>query len=122
MFDVIKPVNEIKKAVPITSDKSLNNNLQGRKPPQHTDIHNETPRYNTITEVELQAAIDDTNRIIFGEDNRFEFRIHDRTGRVMVKLVNNQTDEIIKELPPEKILDLVACIWDLVGILVDERG
>ena len=60
--------------------------------------------------------------MIFKDDNRFEFKIHERTGRIMVKLVNKETDEIVKEIPPEKILDLVASIWDLVGILVDERG
>ncbi len=40
----------------------------------------------------------------------------------MVKLIDKETDEVVKEIPPEKILDLVASIWDLVGILVDERG
>ena len=29
----------------------------------------------------------------------------------MVKLIDNETDEVIKEIPPEKILDLVASIW-----------
>ena len=70
---------------------------------------------------ELQKAIEDSNRFLLRND-RFEFKIHERTNRLMVKLVDNETDEIIKEIPPEKILDLVASIWDLVGILVDERG
>lgn len=122
MFDLIKPINEIKKTLPIIAEKTLDNNLQGRKSPQHINTQIEAPRHYTITEVELQTALDSTNRIIFGEDNRFEFRIHERTNRIMVKLVNNHTEEVIKELPPEKILDLVASIWDLVGILVDERG
>lgn len=122
MFDVIKPVNEIKRTIPVTSDKTLDNNLQGRKSPEYAEPKFETARKYELTKVDLQAAIDDTNRIIFGEDNRFEFKIHERTGRIMVKLINKETDEIIKEIPPEKILDLVASIWDLVGILVDERG
>ena len=41
---------------------------------------------------------------------------------MIVKLIDKETKEVIKEVPPEKILDLVAQIWDLVGILVDERG
>lgn len=122
MFNVIKPVNGIKRTVPKTADKSLDNNLQGRKPPQYTASDLRTPQDYVVTREQLQQAIDETNRMIFKEDSRFEFKMHERTGRILVKLVNNETDEVIKEIPPEKILDLVASIWDLVGILVDERG
>lgn len=122
MFDVIKPISELKKPIPVTSEKTLDSNLQGRKPPEYLEQDFVKPINYVVTQVDLQAAVDDTNRIIFGDDNRFEFRIHERTGRFMVKLINKETDEVIKELPPEKILDLVASIWDLVGILVDERG
>ena len=66
--------------------------------------------------------MEQTNKLLLGRDDRFEFKVHERTGRMMVKLIDNETDEVIKEIPPEKILDLVASIWDLVGILVDERG
>src|SRR5690625_1204753 len=105
MFDVIKPVNNIK-TVPKTADKSLDNNLQGRKPPQYTTNDFTAPKDSVVTREQLQEAIDETNRTIFKDDNRFEFSMHERTNRVMVKLVNKETDEIIKEIPPEKILDL----------------
>ncbi len=70
----------------------------------------------------LYEAVDEANKYLFRDDDHFEFQIHEGTGRIMVKLVDNESEEVIKEIPPEKILDLVASIWDLVGILVDERG
>ena len=39
----------------------------------------------------------------------------------MVKIIDITTDEIIREIPPEKILDIVAGLWELSGLLVDER-
>jgi flagellar protein FlaG len=39
----------------------------------------------------------------------------------MVKVIDAETDEIIREIPPEKILDMVAMMWEMVGIIVDER-
>lgn len=39
----------------------------------------------------------------------------------MVKVVNTETDEVIREIPPEKILDMVAKMWELAGIMVDEK-
>lgn len=70
----------------------------------------------------LYEAVKEANKYLFKDDDHFEFQIHEGTGRIMVKLVDNESQEVIKEIPPEKILDLVASIWDLVGILVDERG
>ncbi len=49
------------------------------------------------------------------------FGIHDETNRVTIKIVDKETKEVIKELPPEKTLDMIAKAWELAGILVDEK-
>ena len=38
-----------------------------------------------------------------------------------IKLVDRDTKEVIKELPPEKTLDMIAKVWEMAGILVDEK-
>ena len=123
MIYITRPVNETQRRVPKTADKVLENNLQEKGPKEQVLNQQEIQKVKyDLQRDELQRAIEQTNQMIFKDDNRFEFKIHERTGRIMVKLINNETDEIVKEIPPEKILDLVASIWDLVGILVDERG
>lgn len=49
------------------------------------------------------------------------FGIHEETNRVTIKIVDKETREVIKELPPEKTLDMIAKVWEMAGILVDER-
>ncbi len=49
------------------------------------------------------------------------FGIHEATNRVTIKIVDKDTKEVIKELPPEKTLDMIAKVWEMAGILVDER-
>lgn len=49
------------------------------------------------------------------------FGIHDDTNRVMIKLVDKDTKEVIKEFPPEETLNMIAKVWELAGILVDEK-
>lgn len=123
MIYITRPVSETHKTVPKTTDKVLDNNLQEKKPKEQVLNQQELQqRKHDLEKNELEKAVEQTNRIIFKDDNRFEFKVHERTGRMMVKLINKETDEVVKEIPPEKILDLVASIWDLVGILVDERG
>ena len=123
MIYITRPVPETHKIVPKTSDKSLDNNLRERKPtPMVKEEEKRQGRGYEPQREYLEKAVKETNQMIFKDDRRFEFKIHEGTKRIMVKLIDNETDEVIKEIPPEKILDLVASIWDLVGILVDERG
>ena len=50
-----------------------------------------------------------------------KFGIHEKTNRIVIKLVDRETQEVIKEIPPEKTLDLLAKRMELAGVLVDER-
>lgn len=49
------------------------------------------------------------------------FGIHEETNRVTIKIVDKDTEEVIKEFPPEKTLDMIAKVWELAGLLVDEK-
>lgn len=49
------------------------------------------------------------------------FGIHEATNRVTIKIVDKDTKEVIKEFPPEKTLDMIAKVWEMAGIMVDER-
>ncbi|MFH5834866.1 flagellar protein FlaG [Proteiniclasticum sp. C24MP] len=76
-----------------------------------------------FTKDEVERAVTSTNRLLKDEHKTmYKFEVHEGTGRVMVNLIDTKTKEVIKEIPPEKILDLVANIWERIGILVDERG
>lgn len=50
------------------------------------------------------------------------FGFHDATNRVTIKIVDKESKEVIKEYPPEETLDMIAKVWELAGILVDEKG
>ncbi|TDT50617.1 flagellar protein FlaG [Fonticella tunisiensis] len=70
---------------------------------------------------DLQSAVDRANRALFKNNTHLKFEIHDKTKDVMVKIVNDETGEVLKEIPPEKILDMVARLWEIAGILIDEK-
>ncbi|MCM1184649.1 MAG: flagellar protein FlaG [Roseburia sp.] len=50
-----------------------------------------------------------------------KFGIHEKTNRITITLVDKETQEVIKEIPPEKSLDLIAKRMELAGVLVDEK-
>jgi flagellar protein FlaG len=39
----------------------------------------------------------------------------------MVKVLDKDTGKVVREIPPEKILDMVAKFMEKAGIIVDER-
>lgn len=47
------------------------------------------------------------------------FKVHEGTGRTLVQLVEKETNEVIREIPPEKMLDVIAGIWKWSGITLD---
>ncbi|MDY0256547.1 flagellar protein FlaG [Gudongella oleilytica] len=112
-----QPISDIKITPQVKREK-----LERAVPEQKASDFEKEEKKEYLNKKEISDAVDETNRIVFGDTNRFEFKIHEGTGRMLVKLVDNETDEVIKEIPPEKILDLIANIWEMVGILVDERG
>ncbi|WP_218076064.1 flagellar protein FlaG [Desulfuribacillus stibiiarsenatis] len=82
---------------------------------------NSTNMQQQVNEEDLIKAIEKANESFKGKNARFEYSIHEETKKIMVKIVNPTNDEVIKEIPSEKILDMVAKIWEMSGLLVDEK-
>ncbi|WP_138227260.1 flagellar protein FlaG [Paenibacillus algicola] len=66
---------------------------------------------------QLQKAID----AIQGPQKTLEFSIHEKTNTVMIKVLNKETGDLIREVPPEKILDLAARMMEITGFIIDEK-
>ena len=71
------------------------------------------------TNEQIRKAVEELNKKI--GNSEAIFGIHEKTNRVTIKLVDKDTKKVIKELPPEKTLDMIARVWDMAGILVDEK-
>lgn len=85
--------------------KSLNSNANAEAEQPSTD--------------QIKKAIDQMRKNM--NNSEAVFGIHEGTNRVTIKIVDKSTKEVIKELPPEKTLDMIAKAWEMAGILVDER-
>lgn len=71
------------------------------------------------TNEQIRKTVEELNKKM--KNSEAVFGIHDETNRVTIKIVDKETKEVIRELPPEKTLDMIAKAWELAGILVDER-
>jgi uncharacterized FlaG/YvyC family protein len=57
---------------------------------------------------------------ITGAGRYIRFDRYEKTGELIIRVCDCETDEVVKEIPPEKILDVVNGLCELAGLLVDE--
>jgi flagellar protein FlaG len=69
---------------------------------------------------QIKKAVDDINKSKLGNSEAI-FGIHEETNRVTIKIVDKDTKDVIKEYPAEKTLDMIAKVWEMAGLMVDER-
>jgi flagellar protein FlaG len=88
--------------------------------PQSEVVDNRTDEEKTAADNEkIKKALENLEAQL--PNSVVKFGIHEETNRVTIKLVDKDTDEVIKEFPPEKTLDMIAKCMEIAGVLVDEK-
>lgn len=70
-----------------------------------------------------QTTMKDVSEInkVINRNTIAEFGYNEPTNRITIKIKDRETDEIIREIPSEKALEMIAKAWELAGIMVDEK-
>ena len=88
----------------------------------------DTPK---VEVADLEKVTEHLNEFIASKQRSLRFSMDVGTGRTVVKVVNMETQEVIRQYPPEQILDLARMLKesldelhdaDAVGFLVEEQG
>jgi len=74
-----------------------------------------------LTDNMLHHAFEDANHALEGSVFSLSYSIHEGSGRISVRVLNND-GELIRELPPESRLDIYARITEFTGLLFDRNS
>jgi flagellar protein FlaG len=81
-----------------------------------------------ISRAELQQAVDVVNQAVALEQRSLSFSIDDVSGRSVIKVIDYETEELIKQIPSEELLKVAQDIKRLqeemgqsVGLLIDNK-
>jgi flagellar protein FlaG len=102
-----------------SSEKIRTNNKKTNK--QAISLQEKKEYNQKELEKEVRESVKDVNEIVDKVKEGLSFQIHEDTEELMVQVIDVNTEEVIKELPPEEMLDLKARIHEMVGILIDEK-
>lgn len=67
----------------------------------------------------LQRAAEQLNQTAALIHRDISFQVHEGTGRLQVRVIDQREGEVVAEFPPEKLLDLLAAIEEQVGLILD---
>ena len=81
----------------------------------------ESSQKNAPSESTVKQAISDINKKI-NPNTVAQYGYHEETNRVTIKIVDKDTDKVSREFPAEETLDMIAKVWELAGVFLDERG
>ena len=70
---------------------------------------------------QLKNAIDMATYKLKFTRTKCEFKYYEDINRVAIKVLDRDTEEVIREIPPEETIELVQKLWELAGIIVDEK-
>lgn len=72
------------------------------------------------TPEKLARAAQQANETMQIYNTNLQFKIHEQSGEYFCQVINSETKDVIREVPPEWLLDMVAHFRKMVGIVVDE--
>ena len=130
MIDKLIPVNQ-----PAANQLNVLGGAAGNQVKQETTVrkvNNEDGSQRASAEIKMPLdqekedkiaeAMEKANETVRIFNPALHFTIHKETGRVMVQVIDTVNNKVIREVPPEKILDMIAKIQEMVGLLLDEIG
>lgn len=113
-----KPGNEVPEAVPLQGNRLP---VRGQEEAARELAPTQQTRSATASE-EVSDAVDRINDFVQVVQRDLRFTVDEDTGRTVVKVLDSQSEELIRQLPPEEILELAAYMDELRGLLVKEKA
>ena len=79
------------------------------------------PRERELTVKETRELTDGMNKFLESVDTQLRFKMHDELNEYYVTIVDSKTDEVVREIPSKKLMDIHAEMKKFLGILIDRK-
>ncbi|MDO5154417.1 MAG: flagellar protein FlaG [Eubacteriales bacterium] len=111
--------SQIQEFSPIVETQGSGNQNAGKD--KDHDGKDDAKNLQEVSPEKVKSAIADINKRIAPTETQLQFSYHEKTHRISITVRDKETDKVIREIPPEKTLDMIAKSLELAGILVDEK-
>lgn len=98
----------------VTNEQSSVKSTMPDKKSENQDLLNQDP--SKLKKEDIESAIKKINKSLEDEKVHAEYSVHKELGTLMIKIVEDDTKKVVLELPPEKILNMIAFICKQDGL------
>ncbi|MBA2871327.1 flagellar protein FlaG [Anoxybacillus calidus] len=74
-----------------------------------------------VSKEKLEEVVKGLNEFLQPSDTTLKFELHDELKEYYVQIVDERTKEVVREIPPKKLLDMYATMMQFVGLIVDKK-
>lgn len=74
-----------------------------------------------VTREDLESSIKGVNSFLEVNFTSLKFQVHEDLNRLFVEVVDRNTQEVVREIPPKEFLDMISSMLDHVGLIIDKR-
>ena len=74
-----------------------------------------------LTTEQFKAIAQDINRQIARVNGKFSVTVDDTTGRMVTRILDSQTGEIVKQIPPQQLLEVSVSVEQIIGLLINNQ-
>ncbi|SER65222.1 flagellar protein FlaG [Psychrobacillus sp. OK032] len=101
--------NSVESITPITSHTKSENLSTGNDEQEHLPAE------------KAKKMTDSMNKFLETTNTELRFKYHEELNTYYVTLIDSKTDEIVREIPSKKMLDMYAAMQDFMGLFVDKK-
>jgi flagellar protein FlaG len=76
----------------------------------------------SATAAELAKAVEAVNKSLDSRNQAIEFSIDDTDKRPIIKVVDQQTKEVIRQIPSEEMLEIARALDKAQGLLINHKA
>lgn len=115
LVNPVTTVTRVSPQEPVVYD-AVNRSMRGQKEPKEEKGFKEA----IVTRQDAENLAGVMNQISEMFNRSLQFKVYDDTNRLYVQIIDKETQEVIKQIPPQEMLELSAKIREMVGVLFDE--
>jgi flagellar protein FlaG len=75
----------------------------------------------TFPKEKVVEIVDNLNKFMGTSQTSLKFEFHEKLNEYYVKIVDDVTKEIVREIPPKKMLDFYAAMTEFLGLMIDKK-
>ncbi|GAC90654.1 flagellar protein FlaG [Anoxybacillus flavithermus NBRC 109594] len=101
-----------------TADRPAEQPKQEQTTVQQMNAKHEEER---ISKEKLEEVVKGMNEFLQPSHTSLKFAVHEDLKEYYVQLIDDRTKEVVREIPPKKLLDMYAAMMKFVGLIVDRK-